>query len=126
MTTAKRLGIWMDHATAHLIPYPTDSADIQIVESNMPHGGGENAINGDAHFHNKEQGQESAYYKHLSNVIKDYNEVILFGPTAAKTELHNLLKEDRHFEHVKIEVEQSDKLTDNQLHAFVNKHFSKN
>jgi hypothetical protein len=127
MTTAKRLGIWMDHASAHLVPYPADGeAAIQVIEAGQPHEGGEGGSGGDIHSHNAEQGQESAYYKHLCTIIKDYDEVLLFGPTAAKAELHNLLKADRHFEQVSIEVQPSEKMTDPQLQAFVRKHFSKN
>lgn len=58
-------------------------------------------------------------------MVKNYKEVLLFGPTDAKTELFNTLKSDHHFDKVKIDVKQSDKLTENQQHAFVQEHFAK-
>ncbi len=72
---------------------------------------------------NKEQHEEADYYKNLGEIIKEYNEVILFGPTDAKTELFNLLQADYHFKHVKIEIKQSNKMTQNQQYAFVKDHF---
>jgi hypothetical protein len=59
----------------------------------------------------------------LSLIIKDFDEVVLFGPTSAKTELFNLLRKDRNFGKIKIEVKNADKLTENQLSAFVKEHF---
>ena len=75
-------------------------------------------------MHNKEQQQNAAYYKVLANIIKNYEGVILFGPTDAKVELFNTINKDHHFEHIKIDIEQTDKMTDNQQRAFVKEHFS--
>ena len=72
----------------------------------------------------KEQHEQAAYYKQLSAIIKNYDPVLLFGPTEAKTELLNILRADHHFEKIKIEVKQTDKMTDNQQHAFVKEYFS--
>jgi len=55
--------------------------------------------------------------------MKDYDEVLLFGPTNAKNELVNILKVDHHFDEIKIEVKPADKMTENQQLAFVKEHF---
>ena len=75
--------------------------------------------------HNTEQDQLAEYFKRLSTVIKGYPEVILFGPTNAKTELYNVLKEDSYFNNIKIDIETTDNLTKSQMHAFVKEHFEK-
>ena len=75
-------------------------------------------------MHNKEQHEQADYYKKLSEVIKNYDDVILFGPTEAKTELYNVLRADHLFEKIKIKTQQTDKLTENQQHAFVRNYFS--
>jgi hypothetical protein len=49
--------------------------------------------------------------------------VILFGPTDAKIELFNLIKNNRQFEHIKIATLPADKMTENQQHAFVKDYF---
>ena len=74
-------------------------------------------------MHNKEQHQQSEYYKNLGDKIINYEEVILFGPTDAKVELFNILKADHRFENIKIVVKPADKMTENQQHAFVRDHF---
>lgn len=63
-----------------------------------------------------------AVYHHFFQI---HQEVLLFGPTDAKTELFNMLKTDRHFEKVKVETKDADKMTQNEQHAFVRDHFSK-
>ena len=67
-----------------------------------------------------------AYYKDLGDVILEYDHVLLFGPTDAKTELHNYLNKDLHFKNIRIDVESADKMTDNEKAVFVKNHFIKN
>jgi stalled ribosome rescue protein Dom34 len=125
MSTAKNLGIWMDHADAHLMEFTTDPIETKTIESEFTHEVKEQSLGKGEHLmHNKEQHEESAYYKELGNIIKNYESVILFGPTEAKTELYNVLKADRHFEKIKITVLPAGKMTENQQHAFVREHFS--
>ena len=76
-------------------------------------------------MHNKEQQKQRLYYKELGEIIKKYDEVLLFGPTDAKAELFNILKEDHHFDTIHIGVEDADKMTENQQHAFVRGYFAK-
>lgn len=65
-----------------------------------------------------------AFFKEIVNTILNYNEVLLFGPTNAKTELHNYLSKHLHFEDIKIDVKAADKMIDHQQ-AFVKNHFEK-
>jgi len=69
------------------------------------------------------QQQQLSYYKKLSGFIRKYQEVVLFGTTDAKIELLNLLKGDHLFENIKIEVKQSDQMTEYQRHDFVREYF---
>ncbi len=126
MTTVKNLGIWMDHSNAHLMELTVSPIQTNIIESNFTHQEKEESHNkGEKVMHNKEQHQQAAYYKALGETIKNYDDVLLFGPTDAKTELLNILKADHNFSKIKIEVRQSDKMTENQEHAFVREYFSK-
>ena len=128
MKTKKQLGIWMDHSNAYLLQFTNNTIETSTIESTP-----ENQLNEDdlyykdeSHKLNKEEGLLSAYYKKIGNVIQDYDEVLLFGPTNAKTELVNTLKNDHHFNKVKIEVKSADKMTENQQQAFVKEHFNAN
>lgn len=124
MTTEKKLGIWMDHANAHLMEY-ADPIVTKIVTSDSTHAEKEKTLQkGESMMHNKEQQQESEYYKTIGETIKDYDNVLLFGPTNAKTELLNILEADLSFSKIKIETRPADKMTENQEHAFVRDYFS--
>lgn len=119
------LGIWMDNSTAHLMEYTRDSMETETVESTFTHQDREETLNrSESVMHNKEQQKQRLYYKELAEIIKKYDEVILFGPTNAKAELFNTLKEDHHFDKIKIAVEDADKMSENQQHAFVRGYFS--
>lgn len=126
MTTKKRLGIWMDHSNAHLLEYTAESINSDVVESNFTHQDKQETLGRSEHvMHNKEQNEQAAFYKDLGKAILNYDEVILFGPTDAKSELFNVLKADHQFDNIKIEVQTADKMTENQEIAFVKDYFSK-
>lgn len=126
MTTAKYLGIWMDHSNAHLMEFSTDTIETKVIASKFTHQEKEHSLSkGEYLMHNKEQHQQSEYYKELGKAILNYEAVVIFGPTDAKSELLNLLRKDHRFEKIKIETQQADKMTENQQHAFVKEYFSK-
>jgi hypothetical protein len=126
MTAAKKIGIWMDHSSAHLMEFTTDPIRTTIITSSFtPQEKGNSLGKSENLMHNKEQQQRAAYYKEIGEAIKKYEEVLLFGPTDAKVELLNLLRKDHLFEKIKIETKQTDKMTENQEHAFVKDYFSK-
>jgi hypothetical protein len=76
-------------------------------------------------MHNKEGKQLSRYYKKLGEVIKNYKRIILFGPTNVKVELFDVLSEDEQFVKIKIEIKDTDKMTEDQKSSFVTDYFSK-
>lgn len=83
--------------------------------------------NEDNHETGHEEPQtQSAYYKRISDIIRNYDEVLLFGPTEAKNELYNLIKEDHNFDNITIEIRTTDKMTENQMFAFVKDFFKAN
>ena len=126
MTKTKNLGIWMDHASAHVMEI-ADPMVINIVVCESTHEEKEKTLQkGESMMHNKNQQQLGEYYKSLGETIKKFDDVLLFGPTDAKTELLNILKADLSFSKIKIETRQTDKMTENQEQAFVKEYFSKN
>lgn len=126
MTTTKKLGIWMDHSNANLMEFSTGSIETKTIESKFTHEVKiESLKKGETIMHNKEHHLQSEYYNSLGKIIKNYEGVILFGPTDAKDELFNVLRADHHFEKIIIEVQDADRMTINQQHAFVKEHFSR-
>ncbi|MCD6018781.1 MAG: hypothetical protein K0S53_1902 [Bacteroidetes bacterium] len=125
MAAGKKLGIWMDHASAHLIEFPNGSLEQRIIASTFDNESKQEALTRSEHImHNKEHQKQSEYYKEIGEVIKNYNEVLLFGPTDARLELFNTLKANHHFENIKIEVQSADKMSDIEQHNFVKDYFS--
>ena len=126
MTHAKNLGIFMDHSTANLMEFTTDPIHTKTLSSNFSHEEKEQTLSKSENLmHNKENHKQADYYKKLAETILNYEEILLFGPTEAKTELHNIIKADHRFDKIKIKLEQTDKLTENQQHAYVKDHFAK-
>lgn len=126
MKTEKNLGIWMDHQTAHLMEFTTSPIETKTINSTFTPDEKQQALEkSESLMHNKEQHEQAAYYKELGEIIRAYDDVILFGPTNAKVELYNSLKNDHLFADIKIEIEPADKMTTNQQHAFVRDYFSK-
>jgi stalled ribosome rescue protein Dom34 len=123
METKKSLSIWMDHATANLIDLNSNNKSHDILSKFTYEVQVEAIRKSERGMHNKRQQLQEAYYKEIADSILNYNHVLLFGPTNAKTELHNYLNEDMHFKNIQIDVESADKMTDNEKDAFVKKHF---
>jgi stalled ribosome rescue protein Dom34 len=125
MKTNKCLGIWMDYSKAHLMQLLPGDIHTQIIESNFTHEEKASSIEkSEKHMHNKEEGEHLKYFKKIQKEIEKYDDVLLFGPTDAKEELNKLLHEDHINTRVRIEIKTTDKMTENQLHAFVRKHFN--
>jgi len=116
----------MDHANAHLMDCTAGMDTTTSSAASFTHETKEHRSSTSEHVaHNKEQHEQSAYYKKLGEAIKNYDEVVLFGPTNAKQELCNILRSDQAFKKIKISVKQADQMTENQQHAFVKGFFSK-
>ncbi|MBY0487272.1 MAG: hypothetical protein K2P85_08830 [Flavobacteriaceae bacterium] len=126
MKVANRLGVWMDHTTAQLMEYSSDDFEINTVESKFTEPlHQQSELHSENKMHNKENHSLKAFYKELMEIIKNYDEVLLYGPTDAKTELFNLIKAEHRFDKLKIETKQADKMSDKQQHAFIKDYFSK-
>ena len=119
----KNVGVWMDHSTANLIDLSSDKNN-QTIASAFTFAVREEALQrSEKGMHDKQQQLQTAYYKEIADAIVAYDHVLLFGPTDAKSELHNYLNKDLHFKDVLIDVEPADKMTDNEKVAFVKSHF---
>lgn len=115
----------MDHSTAHMVDASSKKKS-RSINSKFNFSTQEEALSrSESLMHNKRQQMHQAYYNKVANQILKYDHVLLFGPTNAKTELHNHLNKDLHFKDIKIDVEPADKMSDNEKDAFVKNHFEK-
>ena len=121
MKTKRILGIWMDHSTAQLTELSDGNFMTETIESKPKSMVNEEDLyyKDESHELNKEQSHLATYYKKLSDSILNYDEVLLFGPTDAKSELVNTIKDNHLFEKIKIEVKPADKMTEIEQHEFL-------
>lgn len=125
MKTPGKIGIWMDHASAHTIdPAGASDKEIRIVSRFTQEEKSETIHKGEEVLHNKERGQQKSYYEAIANVILGYDHVLLFGPTNAKNELMNLIKDDHRFDHIRIKLETTDRMSEEEQQQMVNKYFA--
>jgi hypothetical protein len=125
MTTEKKLAIWMDHASAHILEYPGEDGELKTIHSAFTQNEKKETLEKSEHsMHNKEQHQQSGFYKDLAKVIVNYNFVLLFGPTQAKSELLNFLRTDHRFDQIKVVIKTADKMDAHEQQKFVKKYFT--
>ena len=122
MASKKYLGIWMDHSNADLIDFQSNKNN-HSISSEFTFSMKEEALNrSESLMHNKEQQKHETYFRKIGEEIRKYDDVLIFGPTNAKRELHNFLNKDLHFKDINFEIESSDKMSDNEKDAFVRNH----
>jgi len=114
MKTNKQLGIYIDYTNAFLM----ELINKKIVSRNIEFELKENDENNHQTHH-----LQTAYFLEISDIIRNYNQVVLFGPSNSKDELFNLLKFDHNFDHIKIQNINTDKMSELQLHAFVHEYY---
>ena len=125
MKKVKQLGIWMDHSCAIIMEISNGIIIEKTIKSEFKQEEKDHLLDKvERNNQKKDQHQQSAYYKLLGENIVNYQEVLLFGPTEAKNELFNLLKDDHHFGHIKFEIKNTDKMTEHQTHKFVTEFFA--
>lgn len=126
MKNNRCLGVWMDHHEAHLMEFSLEHPNLKTIQSSFTHElRAESMEKGEKLMHHKEHQMQESFYKQLGVVIQEYDEVLLFGPTEAKVELFNRLREEKACSHIHFSLRQADKMTENQQQAFVREFFRK-
>ncbi len=121
----RRLAVWLDHVSAHFIEYPLDQTITRTISSDFTNTEKKETLEKSEHsMNNTKQHDQLAYFKELAKVIVEYNTVLLFGPTNAKSELLNFLKSDHRFDKIKIKALSSDKMNEHEQREFVRDYFS--
>jgi len=137
--STKQIGVWMDHSKAHFVGYKEGKAFlIESVDSpyeRIKREDGEVAdkarfgsepfmtSNNENKKHNITQNEINEYFKILEGKLKNYEDILLFGPSTAKDQLINRLSGNKSFDGKWVSVQSSDKLSENQLLAFVREFF---
>jgi len=126
MKTFKQLGIYIDFTNAFLM----ELINKQIISRNI-----EFEIKSTKEIQHTGKPETTiqnqvkhlippAYLLEICDVIRNYHQVVLFGPNEAKNELFNLLKFDHNFEGIKIENVNTGNLTENQKQDFLKEFYT--
>jgi hypothetical protein len=127
----KEAGLWIDHREAVVIFLSDHNEELKRVMSNMEKhirysGASESSGSHDDTAEDKRDrrfnDQLRKYYDEVIVALRDADSILILGPGEAKIELKECL-DDQEFSGRVVEVETSDKMTDNQIAARVRQYF---
>lgn len=121
MAQVKKLGIWMCHNSMHLIESITEvETELKPIVGIENH----NVMMNDAALLNEAFHQQTESFKKMASTIEKYEEVVLFGPIDSKLEFLKFLRADNRFEKIKIDIKQTQIMSEDQQNSFIEKYFS--
>jgi len=124
MKSTKYLGIWMDHSIAHVMGFENDTIVTNTVESHLiPPPDGQSLYPDKESVSDTSQEQRSEYYQKLSDLILDYESVVLFGPTESKNELFNLLIYNHLFDKINLAIKHAVQMDEIERTKFIRANF---
>jgi len=140
MKEKKKIGVWLDHTKAHLIrfqngqtfllesvesPYrPRERFEGEESDVTQFRGGGVAVSNNENRKHHRVQHQLEAFFTEIEGKLKEYDEILLFGPSIAKNQLQHHLAPKKAFANKTIAISNADKLRRNKMLEFVRKYFN--
>jgi hypothetical protein len=115
-------GVWLDNQHALIISNDENGlgnyAIHDKVKSKGNHGGGsEHSMN------NSKQSDSLKYFKSVSTLLLNYDEIFVFGPGKSQEQFQNHLKQDAQFKDKQISIDSAEQMTDPQMIARVKEFF---
>jgi hypothetical protein len=126
------IGVWIDKSQARIIS-PTEI--LETIPSEMeirPRYEGESKEYGrfgnqymtlEKSKQKRLKHQEHVYLKNIFNAVKSFEQILIFGPASMKKHLQKHLEEEHLTRGKVIDVVTAEKMTDNQLIAFVREYY---
>lgn len=131
-------GIWIDKDKAHIVSIDNGKEHFSTLFSDIEHysakggtgqrfkSGPQDVIN-DSKFLEREKHQLRAYFKTLVGIIKEADEIVIFGPADTNQKFNKELENNYASMASKVKgVRKTDSMTDNQLRAWVRDFFELN
>ena len=124
MEPTKKIAVYMDHFSASVIEYIDTAKEIKTITSEFNPEEREKILQkGESPLHHAENHLQLKYYKEITDAVAEYPQIILFGPTTAKTELQAILSHDNRFGGNEITIKITENLTHNEQLDFINNYF---
>lgn len=113
--------VWLDHAEARLYSFNRDDVEMSRIRSQNPH----------KHLHHKagvigsgHAGDDKAYFDKVAEALDESKEILVVGPSNAKTALiHHIQAHKPGLAKKIVGTETLDHPTDGQLVAYARKYF---
>lgn len=130
----RNVGLWIDHKQAFAIWH--DDGKVEVITSQLEppaHFSGGTRLGGkqtskadtEPRGNDRFRTQLNKYYQQVISMLKKADSIFIMGPGGAKIELEKALKKNKDMQRRLLKVETADKMTKNQMIAYV-KNFYKN
>lgn len=128
----RNVGLWIDHKQAYLIWYKDKR--VETIASNIEppaHYSGGTRLGGkynqkadiELRHNDRIKLQLSKYYQQVISALKSADSIFIMGPGKAKIELEKAMKKHKSMRTQLLKTETADKMTKNQMIAYVRKFF---
>ena len=130
----QNIGLWIDHKQAFLIWH--NRKRVEVIPSNLEPrthfsggariGGRYNqSVDSELRHNDRYNNQLSKYYEQVISTIQNADSIFIMGPGEAKLELEKAIKKRKDLLRKLLKVETADKMSKNQMIAYVRGFFSK-
>lgn len=116
----RKLAIWLDHDQAIVIVYPPEGEPEVISKGGSTQ---ESLPIAEKRLNQKLRNFQREYYDRISARMNGFSDILLFGPTDAKSELFNRVTKMPNHRTRRIQVKNATKMSTPQLIAYVKSAF---
>ena len=132
----KQTGIWIDTQKAFIVKLDETGSETKTILSEIetkeriPGESKEYTRFGDQYFNpeekkeHKRENEVRDYFREIVKEISSSDEVVIFGPAMMKKELEKFIRGDRSLKFDLKPIESADKMTENQMAAWVRNYFA--
>jgi stalled ribosome rescue protein Dom34 len=128
----RNVGLWIDHKQAYAIWDQDGRIEVIVSHIEPPaHASGGTQLGGklnqkgdvELHHNDRFRLQLNKYYQQVISALKDADAIFIMGPGTAKIEFEKVLKKNKNMQKRILKVEIADKMTKNQMIAYVRKFY---
>ena len=120
------VGIWIDHRRAVIVRVTAEGSTTETVESEVgahPRFGGQRDGGGEKKYEERHGQNLDRYFDDVIGHLAAPERLLIFGPGEAKGELERRFRGSKVHARCAVEVETTDRLSDQQIAARVKAHF---
>lgn len=116
-------GVWLDNSKAIIIANTSENESGDYIIQNKVKAKGSQSGGSEHSMNNAKQSDILKYFKSVSSLLLNYDEILVFGPGQSQEQFQNHLKEDAQFKNKQITIDSAEQLSDPQMIAKVRDFF---